>query len=188
MYDPPSMTRMLVASVAGSVAGAVILLRTSNAVFGNLIPFLLLAATVIFIAGPALTRATQSTSHMLRIDSPLGLAVQTMIAAYGGFFGAAMGILMLALLGILGMHDLRRANALKVMLSSVINGVAVVPFVVAKVIAWEPAAFMSAGAIAGGFFGATLVKRLPSATMRRAVIAIACSMTGYFFWLDYFRR
>ena len=182
------MTRMLLASTFGSIAGAMLLLRTSNAVFANLIPFLLLAATAIFIAGPALTRATQSTSHTLRVDSPLGLAVQTMIAAYGGFFGAAIGILMLALLGVLGMHDLRRANALKVMLSTVINGVAVVPFVLAKVVAWEPAAFMSAGAIAGGFLGAALVKRLPSETMRRGVIAIACSMTAYFFWLDYFRR
>jgi hypothetical protein len=188
--DVPQRTlvRMLLASTAGSVAGALILLRTPSATFAGLIPFLLLAATVVFIAGPAITRASQRAHTPLRPDSPLGLVAQTFIAVYGGFFGAAIGILMLALLGVLGMHDLRRANAFKVLLSTTINGVAVVPFVLAKVIAWEPAAFMSAGAIAGGFLGAHLVKRLSSETVRGFVIVVACTMTLYFFWLDYVRR
>ena len=183
----PAFVRILAASIIGSTIGALLLLRTSNATFAGLIPFLLLLATIVFIAGPTLTRISQKTNIPLTIDSPLGLAVQTCIAIYGGFFGAAMGILMLALLGVLGMHDLRKANAFKVFLSALINGVAVVPFLLARIIAWEPAAFMSAGAIAGGFLGASIVKRLPSHVVRGFVTVVACTMTTYFFWADYVR-
>ena len=185
--DVPRRTlqRMLLASSAGSVCGAVLLLRTSNARFAGLIPFLLLAATVVFVAGPQLTRLSQRLTTPLTIDSPLGLVAQFAIAVYGGFFGAAIGILMLALLGILGMQDLRRANAFKVLLATIINGVAVVPFVLARAIAWEAAIAMSAGAIAGGFLGAGVVKRLPSSTVRAFVIVVACSMTAYFFYTTY---
>lgn len=183
-----TLVRMLLASSAGSFCGALILLRTSNATFAGLIPYLLLVSTLIFIVGPFLTRSSRAADGQLTIESPLGLFGQFCIALYGGFFGAAIGILMLALLGILGMRDLRRANAFKALLSMVINGVAVIPFVIARVIAWEPAAFMSVGAVTGGYLGAHLVKRLPSSVVRGFVIAVGCSMTLYFFWLDYWRR
>jgi uncharacterized protein len=183
-----TLVRMLLTSTAGSVIGAIVLLRTTNATFAGLVPFLLLASTAIFIAGPAITRAAQNSGRTLELDSPLGLGLQFAIAVYGGFFGAAIGILMLALLGILGIGNMRRANAFKVLLATVINGVAVVPFVLARVIAWEPAAFMSAGAITGGFLGAGLVKRLPSPVVRGFVIAVASTMTVYFFWTTYVRR
>jgi uncharacterized membrane protein YfcA len=183
----PVLVRMLVASGVGSIAGAILLLRTPNAVFATLIPYLLLAATVIFVTGPALTRSAQRGGGALSLASPPGLAAQFFIAVYGGFFGAAIGILMLALLGLLGVSDMRRANAFKVLLATVINGVAVVPFVIARAIAWEPAVFMSAGAVAGGYLGAGAVKRLPSIVVRRLVILIACTMTAYFFWKTYAR-
>lgn len=173
---------MLVASAIGSIAGAIVLLRTTNATFAGLIPWLLLGATTIFIAGPALTKAARNSGNALSLDSPLGVALQFAIALYGGFFGAAIGILMLALLGVLGVADLRRANAFKALLATVINGVAVIPFVIARAIAWEPAVFMCAGAVAGGFLGADLVKRLPSNVVRLFVIVVACTMTAYFFW------
>jgi uncharacterized membrane protein YfcA len=184
----PTLVRMLVTSAIGSTLGAILLLRTSNATFAGLIPFLLLGATIVFIAGPAIKQAAQNSGHDLTVNSVPGLSLQFVIAAYGGFFGAAIGILMLALLTVLGMHDLRRANAFKVLLSTVINGVAVIPFVIARAIAWEPAAFMSVGAIAGGFLGADLVKRLPSHVVRNFVIVVASTMTAYFFWTTYLRK
>ncbi len=184
----PALVRILATSAVGSIAGAVILLHTSNEQFSRLIPFLLLASTALFICGPWLTKRLRRPQGELTIASPLGLVLQFFIAVYGGFFGAAIGILMLALLAVLGMSDLRKANAFKVLLATVINGVAVVPFVIARVIAWEAAAVMSAGAIAGGFLGAGVVKRLPSSVVRGFVIVVGLSMTAYFFWKTYGNR
>ncbi|MBC5803909.1 MAG: sulfite exporter TauE/SafE family protein, partial [Candidatus Eremiobacteraeota bacterium] len=165
---PRTLLPMFVVSIAGSVAGALLLLRTSNGFFTQLIPVLLLIATVLFIWGPALTRASQRTrfGSSLDIESPLGLAAQFGISVYGGFFGAAMGILMLALFGLLGITDLRRANAFKVLLSVAVNGVAVIPFVIARAIAWDAAFVAGACAVAGGYLGAHLVKRLPGDVVR----------------------
>jgi len=181
------LLRMLVASSIGSILGAILLLRTTNAGFSILIPYLLLVATVLFVTGPVLTRLAHRMGGVLSLESPLRLAAQTQIAVYGGFFGAAIGILMLALLQLLGIDDMRRANAFKVLLATVINGVAVIPFVIARAIAWEAALFMSVGAIAGGYLGAGVVKRLPSEVVRRFVIVVAVTMTVYFFWKTYHR-
>ena len=182
--DVPRRTlrKMLLVSVVGSICGALLLLHTSNGAFARLIPILLFLATALFIAGPRLTRAARKADlgAALRVDTPLGLAGQLAIATYGGFFGAAIGILMLALLGLLGMHDLRRANAFKVLLATVVNGVAVVPFVIARAIVWDAALVTSVCAVAGGYLGADLVKRLPSRVVRAFVIVVACAMTLYF--------
>ncbi len=185
--DRPTLVKMIGVSAVGSVVGAAILLHTSNASFSLLIPYLLLVSTALFIFGPALTNLARKTKREVSVASPLGIALQFAIAVYGGFFGAAAGILMLSLLSLLGMADMRRANAFKVLLSTVINGVAVVPFVIARAVAWEPAVVMSAGAIAGGFLGAGVVKRLPSNVVRDFVIVVGVSMTVYFFWKTYAR-
>lgn len=184
----PALAKLMVASVVGSILGALLLLRTSNASFTQLIPILLFVATTLFILGPQLTKLTQRVTATLTIQSPVGIALQFAIAVYGGFFGGAIGILMLALLGILGMHELRRANAFKVLLSTVINGVAVIPFLIAREIAWDAALYMSVGAIAGGYIGAGLVMRLPSTIVRSFVIFVAVTMTAYFVWKTYVRH
>ena len=183
-----TLVKMLAVSIFGSIAGALVLLRTSNAAFSQMIPALLLFSTLLFICGPWLTRVVRGGSGAVRVDSAAGLAAQFAIALYGGFFGAAIGILMLALLGLLGVSDVRRANALKVLLATTINGVAVVPFVIARAIAWDAALIASVCALAGGYLGAHLVKRLPSRVIRRFVIIVASSMTAYFIWLTYFVR
>ena len=184
--ERPVLVKMLVTSLVGSLVGAAILLRTSNAAFTGLIPYLLLGSTAIFAFGPEITRRARGSNATLRIDSPAGIAAQFVIAVYGGFFGAAAGILMLALLGLLGLNDLRRANAFKVLLATAINGVACIPFILARAIAWEPAVAMSIGAITGGVIGASFVKRLPNKAIRALVIATGCTMTVYFFWKNYF--
>jgi uncharacterized membrane protein YfcA len=179
------LIRLLVTSILGSVAGAVILLRTTNATFAALIPALLFFSTLLFIVGPTLTRKVRASGINLSVESRVGIVAQFAIAVYGGFFGAAAGILILALLGLLGLTDLRQANALKVLLAAVINGVAVVPFVIARAIAWDAAAVACVCAVAGGYVGAGLVKRLPSIAIRRFVIFVGCSMTLYFAWRTY---
>jgi len=176
---------MLGTSVAGSLLGAWLLIRTPNGTFAGLIPILLAFATTLFIVGPTFTRLARGAIAGLRVDSPLGFVAQFCIAIYGGFFGAAIGILMLALLGLLGMNDLRRANALKVVLAAVINGVDVIPFALAGKIDWAPLAIMGLSAIAGGYLGAGVVKRLPPVVVRRFVIAVGVTMTAYFAWKTY---
>lgn len=183
-----TLLKMLAVSVTGSILGALLLLRTTNAAFSQLIPILLFFSTLIFISGPALTRFVRARKLNLSVDSPAGFVTQFAISVYGGFFGAAIGILMLALLGLLGMSDMRRANALKVLLAAAINGVAVIPFVIARAIAWDAAMLASACALVGGYLGARVVKRLPSVVIRRFVIAVACTMTWYFFWKTYIAR
>lgn len=180
-----ALFKMLAISAAGSALGALLLLRTTNAQFTQLIPWLLLAATTLFVGGPSLTRRLRGRRETVHLETPAGYLAQFAISVYGGFFGAAIGILMLALFGLLGLNDLRKANAFKVLLSTVINGVAVVPFVFARVIAWEVALVASLCALAGGYLGADAVKRLPSIVVRRFVVTVACSMTLYFFWKTY---
>ncbi|MGH7708815.1 MAG: sulfite exporter TauE/SafE family protein [Vulcanimicrobiaceae bacterium] len=182
----PAFVKIVIVSLIGSVAGALILLRTSNATFAVLIPFLLLGATLLYVFGPQITRAVRDFTFA-RLDSPIGLGAQFVVAIYGGFFGAAQGILILALLGALGMHDARKANALKNVLTAFINGIACIPYVLARIIDWQVGLAMAIGAIAGGYIGANLVKRLPAPAVRTVVIAIACSMTAYFFWKTYLR-
>lgn len=183
-----TLVKMLGVSVVGSIIGAIVLLRTTNAAFTQLIPLLLLFSTLLFVFGPNLTRAVRRRHTATSVDSPLGLAAQFAIAMYGGFFGAAAGILMLALLGLLGLNDMRRANALKVLLATTINGIAVVPFLIARAIAWDAALVACSCSIAGGYLGASVVKRLPSNVIRRFVIVVACTMTAYFFWTTYIAR
>ncbi len=182
------LVKLFVACALGSTVGALLLLHTSDAQLSKLIPALLFVATTLFIVGPWLTRKSAASGRVRRLDSPATLGAQFLISIYGGFFGAAMSIVILAMLGLLGMSDLRRANALKIVLSTVVNGVAVVPFLIARIISPPQAIVASVCAIAGGYLGAGLVKRLPNAVVRTVVIVIACTMTAYFTWKTYVAR
>lgn len=179
------LIRALAVSVVGSLLGAITLLHTSNATFATLVPWLLLAATVLFVSGPHLTTLARTHRVDARFDSPVGYAGQLLIAFYGGYFGAAIGILMLALLAMLNFGEMRKANALKALLATSINGMAVLPFFLAHAILPRQALVMSLGAILGGVLGARLVRRLPSTVVRTFVILIAVTMTLYFFIKTY---
>jgi len=171
-----------VASLAGSWVGAKLLLQTSNRAFVLFVPWLLLFATLVFsFAGTISRRLVRGA------PAPLGLAivVQVAIAVYGGYFGGGMGIMMLAVLSILGMSELHRMNALKTVLTTVINGVAVVIFSEAGAVVWTPGVIMAVGAIAGGYGGAAVARRVDPRTVRRVVLAIAWTITLYFFAKTY---
>jgi uncharacterized membrane protein YfcA len=115
-------------------------------------------------------------------QSLLVIAVlQFIISVYGGFFGAGIGILMLAMLGLMGMENVHEMNALKTLLASCINGIAVVTFVVAQVVVWPQAVLMLIGSVAGGYGGARLALRVEPRLVRRLIIAIGLIMTAYFF-------
>jgi uncharacterized membrane protein YfcA len=137
-------------SVIGSAAGAVLLLHTPAKIFERMIPWLLLFATVVFAISPLVTRSRKPKD----VHSPWQLAAQLCVALYGGYFGAGMGIMMLAILTFSALPDMNAMNGVKNLLSITINGVAVVPFVIAGVIDWRIALLMAVFSMAGGYFGA----------------------------------
>src|SRR4029077_12058481 len=130
-----------------------------------------------------------SKSSLAHDAAPSALAVASLfelvVSVYGGYFGGGVGILNLAMLAALGMTDIHAMNALKVVLGGIINGVAVVAFIVAGAVVWREGSIMIVGAIFGGYFGAHYAQKLPPAWIRGFVIAVGLAMTAYFFWKDY---
>lgn len=191
-------------SVVGGVLGAVILLRTPQALFQRMVPWLLLIATLIFAFGnnvalwmrrrrgaPAASAADGAMADATAIgaDTPhiapgamvIVLVIQFIIALYGGFFGGGIGIMMLAGFALLGMRDIHAMNALKVVLASVINGVAIIAFAIAGAIYWPQALLMVVGSIIGGYSGAALAHRVPAQYVRWFAISVGLVISAYFF-------
>lgn len=174
-------------SVVGAVIGAVLLLRTPSETFTLLVPYLILLATALFAAQEPLRRALRISTPK-QGDSPRrtwwigAILFQFCVAVYGGYFGAGIGILMLAALGLLGLSDIHQMNALKNFLALCINGCAAAYFVCAGAVSWRHALVMTAGAIAGGFGGAGLARRLGRTFVRRAVVAVGLAMAISLFY------
>jgi hypothetical protein len=167
----------LVASVAGSLIGAVALLYTPVSVFERLVPWLLLFATCVFALGPRFTRRTEAVPR----HAPWQVVVQFFVAIYGGYFGAGMGIVMLAVLAFSSLPSFNAQNGVKNVLAVAINGVALVPFAIARIVDWRFALPMAALALVGGYCGARLFRRVPQAISRAIVIVIGAAMTAIFF-------
>ena len=166
-----------IAAFLGGLVGSVLLLRTSETAFVKLIPWLLLFATVLFSLGGVI----RARPRVVRGPTALAVVTQFVISVYGGYFGGGMGIMMLAVLTLLGMTEIHRMNAIKSVLAALINGVAVAAFIVAGAVQWVPATIMIAGGIAGGYGGARIARRLDAKYVRWLVLAIAWTMTFYFF-------
>jgi uncharacterized protein len=171
-----------IAGLAGGLAGSLLLLRTSERAFVLMIPWLLLFATVLFSFGGRLSRLIASGAPASILAASV---LQLLVSVYGGYFGGGMGIMMLAILSILGMSDIHRMNAVKTILGALVNGVAVVAFIVAGAIDWTSGAVMIAGGTLGGYGGAAAARRVDPKHVRRLVMAVAWSMTAYFFVRTY---
>jgi uncharacterized protein len=174
---------LLVASVVGGVIGAYLLLHTPAQTFLQVLPWLMLSATLLFVFGKKLVGNRPSALARDASTSALVLAVvfELLLAVYGGYFGGGMGIMNLAMLAALGMTDIHAMNALKVVLSGVINGVAIVMFFAKGAIYWPQGIVMTIGAIVGGYSAAHYSQKLPQAWVRAFVIAVGTGMTIYFF-------
>ncbi len=179
------LARLGVAGLVGGLAGSLLLLRTSNRTFVLLVPWLLLFATLLFTWGGTLARRMMRGT---RASVASAVVAQLLISVYGGYFGGGMGIMMLAVLALMGMNDIHRMNALKTALASLINGIAVFAFIVAGAVEWAPGVVMIAGGITGGYAGAAAARRLEARYVRRFVLAVAWVMTGYFFVRTYVGR
>ncbi|MCE9574399.1 MAG: sulfite exporter TauE/SafE family protein [Deltaproteobacteria bacterium] len=174
-----------VASLAGGVLGALLLLGTSNTAFLQLLPWLMLVASLTFTFGARFARRREGGHGPSRGAMIGAFALQLAIATYGGYFGGGMGIMMLAYFAAIGMTDIHAMNGLKAVLAVIINGVAIVAFVSAGAIAWTPGLVMIGGAISGGWVGARLARRVAAARVRTFVTVVGWGMTAYFFWRAY---
>jgi uncharacterized protein len=172
---------LTIPSLVGGAAGAILLLRTSTETFANLVPFLILGATLLLAAQELITRRlTHVTKGRKWIAG--AFVFQFLVGVYGGYFGAGMGILMLAALGLIGLTDLHQMNGLKNLMAICINGVAAVYFAIAGAVIWPDALIMAAAAIAGGYAGARAARRLGRGFVRGTVIAIGLTMSVALFF------
>jgi uncharacterized membrane protein YfcA len=180
----PWLLLLLGPSLIGGLAGSVLLIRRPD-LFPAVIPWLLLTAALLFFAQPYLGRLLPTTGASALPSiwvCSLVAAFQLLVGVYGGYFGAGIGILMLSALGLMGLHDIHRMNAVKTVLAAVINGVSVVVFVLDRRIVWAFALPMAAAAIAGGFAGAHYGRRLPRPLVRWTVIVLGFGLAVYYFW------
>lgn len=170
---------MSVVSLLGSIAGSFVLLSTSNSTFSKLVPWLLLFASLNFTFARQLrslaSLGTRTFSFALLIPG------QLVISFYGGYFGAGMGVLMLALYLATTRKEIQVANGLRLVCGSVINAAAIVIFAVRGAIDWHVGIPMLVAALIGGYFGAVLVRRLNEASARKWVMAYAWGITIWFF-------
>ncbi len=176
----PMLVRFGPASVVGGLAGAWALTITPEELFSKMVPFLLLFATVLFMAQGIVKKYLGSPhpSH----QSTWGLPAQFLIALYGGYFGAGIGILMLAAFGFMGLNSIHQMNALKTILAAGINLIAAIFFVISGLIEWPQAAALTVGSTFGYFAGAHYSQKIPEARVRQIVILIGLFITAYLFW------
>ena len=176
---------LILASISGGFFGAHLLLHTPPRTFMRLIPFLFLAGTLLFAFGKKLVRGAARAGHHGNA-SLLTLAgvtlAQFFIGVYGGFFGGGIGILMLASFTFLPLADIHAMNGLKTLLASTINIVAIVTFIVARIIFWPQAVLMLFGAALGGYAGAHFAQRVNPACVRTFVVCVGFAMSFYFLY------
>ena len=178
---------LTVTGVLGGLLGAYVLLITPPATFMILVPWLLLVATLIFMMSGRISRwVRQRAEHgehgeHHEFATGRGIFLQIFIAFYLGYFGAGAGILLLAMLALLGMEHIHTMNALKAWLTTVSNGVAAVLFVVSHAVYWPQAIIMIVGSVAGGYFGAYFARKTKPEYVRAIVIVIGFTLTIYFF-------
>ena len=162
------------ASLTGGIAGSVLLLELPPSAFKKIVVVFIAIALVLILAQPWVSKlmAARRTGHQRQHAGPLGTAGVLAAGVYGGYFGAAQGILLLAILGLSIDDDLQRINALKVVLAGLVNFVAGLVFVIAAHVAWGAAGLIAAGSIVGGILGAHGGRRLPAPALRLVILAV----------------
>jgi len=170
------MYALIVPSLIGGISGAILLRLTPTSVFDRLVPLLILFATCLFMAQDAVQRILKIGPASNEGSLAGALAFQLVVGLYGGYFGAGLGIMMLAALSIIGLTDIHQMNGLKNLLALCINGVAALYFVWKGMVYWPDVVVMAIGAIAGGVGGAGIAKRLGRVAVRRVVIAVGLVM------------
>jgi uncharacterized membrane protein YfcA len=187
----PWLKRFLPVSLLGGLIGGILLTKTREEVFARLVPFLILFATILFVAQGAFRRIAGFGDQPARSASPhpravwAALTFQFFVSVYGGYFGAGIGILMLASLGYLGLTDIHEMNCLKTVLGSLINQVAAVYFIFAGLIDWPKTFVMTAGALAGYFLGAHYSQRIAQRRVRQIITSVGFIISAVMFYKQF---
>jgi uncharacterized membrane protein YfcA len=188
---------LLPPSLIGGISGAVILILAPAKMFAMLVPWLILLATLLFLFQPAIARWTgigrphpaPSRGRILAT-----MIFQFVVALYGGYFGAGIGILMLSALAMMGLSDIHQMNALKTVLATVINGIAVVVFLgrdlfastaAERTVNWQYAVPMIVAGMIGGYASARVARSLDRNLVRRIVVTIGFCLAAYYFWQNW---
>lgn len=180
------MVLLVSISLVGGILGAILLLHTPQGTFILLLPYLMLSATLLFTFSGLITkklhaRSIEEQAH-LSVSTMIGVAIaQFMIAIYVGYFGGGGAILTLAILALMGMKNIHSMNALKVLLATSINGVAVIIFIIANAVLWPQAISLIIGATIGGYNGAYFARKIEQKRIRYTVMVVSFAMTIYFF-------
>jgi hypothetical protein len=179
------LVRLGLVSLLGGVVGTVLLIATPTMTFARLVPYLILFATVLFTLQEPVSRWLKlhpAGAEPQRIWWAGAMTLQFVAAIYGAYFGAGNGILILAVLGLLGLNDIHLANGIKTFLAIALNLVAVLGFSISRLVHWPTALLMTVGAIAGGYFGASVARRVGRVIVRRAVIIIGLAIGILMLW------
>jgi len=167
------LLRLSPIAAAGGIAGAILLLTTSSALFRTLAPWLVLGASLLFAFQPLLRRALGGAAHAPPRTRPLLLAGGTFAASvYGGYFGAGLGVMLLAILGLALPDSILRTSGLRTALSILVNGVAAAVFLIHGGLAWKAVGLLAAGALGGGWIGARIALSIPATALRIVVVVV----------------
>jgi uncharacterized membrane protein YfcA len=164
---------LAVPSLTGAIAGSALLLSTPGDTFETIVPFLILLGAVLMVFQEPLARAAAERELASRGGDHVPLALLVAVfggAVYGAYFGAGLGVILLAVLTILLPDNIQHSNALKGMISLIVNATAVLYFAAFGPVEWAPAALMAGAALAGGYGGARVARVLPALWLRGAVI------------------
>jgi uncharacterized membrane protein YfcA len=187
------LARFVPVSLVGGLLGAILLTTTGEENFSKLVPFLLLFATVLFLGQGVFQRfagfdhAAGAAPHAQGRAVWVAVIFQFLVAVYGGYFGAGIGILMLASLGFIGLTDIHEMNALKTVLGALINLVAAIYFICAGLISWPKAGVMTVGAVAGYYVGAHYAQQIPQRRVRQIITAIGFTISAVLFYRQFLR-
>ena len=182
LQPPPglSLLNIAVSSLVGGAMGAALLLVTDERTFSKIVPWLLLVATLLFAVGPLLLRRLKGSQsgHASVAKSTAGVLA---VSIYGGYFNGGLGILLLALFGLLGQTNLNAMNGIKNVVSALLTAIAVAVYAWGGVVAWPQALVMMISATAGGYFGARIARRISAPVLRAGIVATGLIMTSLFF-------
>ncbi len=175
-------------SLLGGLLGALLLVALPAESFQIAVPWLILTAVLLFALQPQISQWTGLGKSHARPSSRVvagAIFFQFCVGLYGGYFGAGMGILMLAALAVIGIDDIHRMNAVKSLLGAAIKGTAVIIFVVTDKVHWPYAVTMAIAATIGGYIGASAARRVNRTLVRRAVIALGFTLAAYYFYREF---